>query len=68
MKLGKLSIAGGGEGATFRDRLSRWRIEIENGAVESTAKVLKPPLIKFGNTTAQTSNGSFNLNRTQFAR
>ena len=67
-KLGELSITGG-EGTTFRDRLSRWRIEIESGAMNATAKVLKPPVIKFGNeNVVHASNGSFNLNRTRFAR
>jgi hypothetical protein len=69
MKLGRLSIAGGGkEGVTFRDRLSKWQIEIESGAVEVTAIVLKPPTIQFGNKTDRPMNGSFNLNRTLFAR
>ena len=69
MKLGRLSIAGGGKkGVTFRDRLSKWQIEIESGAVEVTAIVLKPPTIQFGNKTDRPMNGSFNLNRTLFAR
>lgn len=67
-KLDKLSISGGYDGVKFEDRLTKWRVKIESGAAKATAKVLKPPTINFGSSIAQTVNGSFNLNRAQFAR
>eukprot|EP00571_Detonula_confervacea_P016014 CAMPEP_0172307988 /NCGR_PEP_ID=MMETSP1058-20130122/8723_1 /TAXON_ID=83371 /ORGANISM="Detonula confervacea, Strain CCMP 353" /LENGTH=1152 /DNA_ID=CAMNT_0013020311 /DNA_START=101 /DNA_END=3559 /DNA_ORIENTATION=- len=67
LKLNKLSIAGG-EGANFRDRLKKWRIEIGNRAVEQTASCLKAPQIKFKTGVARANNGSFGLMGVKFSR
>jgi hypothetical protein len=59
----------GSEGVTFRDRLMKWRVQIERSPVEETAKVLKPPRIAFKNSSpASIANGSFNMIRVQFSK
>ena len=53
---------------TFQDRLQRWHIAIDSRPVETTAKVLKAPTIRFKNQNARTNNGSFNLNNLLFSK